>query len=146
MENLRVEVAQATAVVGYDLLTGLRDARTPEPRQLVGLGFVGSAVIGDCIGELYINRVLTGTYACSTAAVKGMDTNKDILQLDSYVPANAQIEFKLVKAAVTNPVVLQLEFAKAGYGGRSGGFRRRSRRTSPARGGGFARRAAGGMY
>jgi len=147
LENTRVSVAAATAIVGYDLLQGVRDARTPEARVLAGIGLVGSAAAGDAIIEIYVNRQLVGTYS-NTSTGSTIDRQKDLLAMDTFVPGNAQIEAKVIDAPGTNPLVLHLEYSAPKSSGRRFTGRRRSygggtRRAAPAR---RSFRPSGGMY
>lgn len=140
--NIRTDqIAAATAVVGYDLLTGQRDARTPYARKLDGLAYVGSANVGDTVVEIFVQGQSVGKYANSSTGV-GVDKQKDVMPLNIRVPANALIEAKVTDAASTNAVVLQLEFDTPEY---STGYRKTFRRKSYT-GGGTARRSGNGFF
>ena len=146
--NIRKEIAAASALVGVDLLQvspSHPDARTPFARKMDSIACVGSAAAGDFIFDLFINGRRVGTYANSATGV-GIDKSRDLIALDLFVPANALIECKVVDAANTNPVLIQLEFSKPD---RVGGFRRRTyRRYGSARTSGLTtgRRSSTGMY
>jgi len=145
--NIRKEVAQASAGVGVDLLQvapAEPTARVPYARKLDYIGFVGSAAVGDCVVELFVNQQSKGKYGISSTG-KGIDKQKDLIPLNIYVPANGLIEAKMVTAAVTNPVVIQLEFDKPSGSGTGYSGRRRSYRRT---GGRSTRRSAGssGQY
>lgn len=150
LENLKTApagVAAATAVVGYDLLTGLRDARTPEARNISALKFTGANAAGECAIEVYVNRQLVGTYHNTSTGLVA-DENKDTQKMATYVPGMALIEAKVIKAPTVSPVMLTLEFspARSSYGG----TRRRwtGRRTGVRRTGGsrLPRFPAGGGF
>lgn len=152
VENMETTVAAATAVLGYDLLSGNRDSRSTVARTIVGLWCTGSAAAGDTIFDLYVDGQRKGTYR-NTATGLTPDMDHDYIALETYVPPNALIEAIVTDAASTNPVVTHLEFAKAGSTstGRRYGTRRNygTRRTSSApRRGNSGRRFAspGGMY
>jgi len=108
--NIRTaQIAAATAAVGYDLLTGVADARVPYARIMDGIALVGSAAAGDTVVDIFINGTRKGTYS-NTATGVAVDKERDLMPLDLFVGANALIEAKVTDAAATNPVVLQLEF------------------------------------
>lgn len=138
--NIRTaNIPAATAVVGYDLLTGERDARVPFGRKLDTLIYTGSAVLGDSRIEIFVQGQSVGKYANTSLGLVATD-KKDMIPLDLDVPANSLLEAKVITAATTNPVVLQLEFSKPDYSGRRTSFRRKSggaRRTGARTGGGF---------
>lgn len=130
--NIRTaQIAAATAVVGYDLLTAQPDARVPYPRIMDGVALVGSAAAGDTVIELRINGRRVGTYS-NTATGVGVDKERDLMPLDLYVGANQLIEAVVTDAASTNAVVLQLEFHKAARKS-FGGSRRTNRRSGNRR-------------
>lgn len=134
--NIRTaSIPAATAVVGYDLLTGERDARVPFARKLDTIALVGSAAAGDTIIELFVQGQSVGKYSNSSTGVS-IDRTKDMIPLNIYVGANELIEAKVIDAASTNPVVLQLEFDKPEYNKTYRRSYRRSGGSRPAAGGG----------
>jgi|Deesub1362B_J571_1020462.scaffolds.fasta_scaffold31246_2 hypothetical protein len=107
MGSLRVSVAAATAVVGYDLLKEERQQVVSYDRVIWGLMLTGSAAAGDTVIELYVEDVLVGTYA-NTATGEG-NINSDLQPIsDLYVPAGSKIHAIVKDAPSTNPIILKL--------------------------------------
>jgi len=125
--NIRTgQIAAATAAVGYDLMTGIAEARVPYARIMDGFALVGSAAAGDTVVDLFINGTKKGTYANTSTGV-AIDQNKDLMGMDLFIGANQLIEVKVTDAASTNAVVCQMEFHKpTGKSGtrRAGAYRR----------------------
>ena len=94
-------VAAATAVVGYDVLQGVKWRRENFGRVLTGIGVAGSAAIGDCDGELFVNGINMGEFKNLVLAWPSKDY---ILPTQIPVPANALLEFKMTTAPTTNPI------------------------------------------
>ncbi len=107
MPSYTTSVAAATAVVGYDLLTGEPQARSPKNRALMSIAFTGSAVIGDCKVDVYIDEVRVGSFFNS--ALLTPQTNRDRQMLEAlFVPAGAQLRVIVTDAPASNPVFVQL--------------------------------------
>lgn len=103
------DVAQATAVVGYNLLKDKAWRIAPFPRSLLRVGFTGSAAIGDCDAEVRVGGAVIGTINNTKL---GMASNQDdMLNLLSAIPANLEIEIVVTTAPTTNPVCVMLEFS-----------------------------------
>jgi len=133
ISNIRTaQIAAATAVVGYDLLTNVRDARANYSRVLDGLVLVGSAAAGDTEIELFIGGKSVGKYINTSTGV-AYDRQKDLIPMDIFIPANSPMEARVTDAASTNAVVLQLEFHAAGKGYSGGRNFRRTYRSSSGR-------------
>jgi len=94
-------VAAATAVVGYDILQGRKWRRENFGRVMTGIGVGGSAAIGDCDAELFINGVNVGEFK---NLVLGWTSKDYILPCQIPIPANALMEMKMTTGATTNPV------------------------------------------
>lgn len=101
-------VAQATAVAGYDLLTGKQWKRSSISRRLDAIAFTGSAVIGDCNIELYINAELIGEIRNSKLG--NAPNRDDIIGINRNVPAGSELVAKVVTQPTTNLVVLSCYF------------------------------------
>jgi len=103
MPNFTSDVTAAVAIVGADLFTGEVWARTPQDRVLNGIAFTGSAVIGDCEIEVYIDEVRVGSFFNSALLTPQVD--RDISPLESLgVPGGAQLRAVVVDAAATSIV------------------------------------------
>lgn len=107
MSNIIVEVAAATAVVGYDLCVGKRNASREYPRTIVGIGLAGSAAAGDTEVMLKIGGEETDTQR-NTRTGLNIDRD-DLIAKRIPVEANEQIQVVVTDAPVTNPVLLQVE-------------------------------------
>jgi hypothetical protein len=94
-------VAAATAVAGYDILQGTKWRRENYARKLVGVGFNGSAVVGDCDGDLFLNGVKVGEFKNLSL---GWGTKDHLLPTSVTVPANALLELKMTTAPTTNAI------------------------------------------
>jgi hypothetical protein len=100
-------VAAATAVVGYDLLVGLPWSRSPANRIITGIGYTGSAAIGDSAVDVFVDEVRIGTFYNTRL---GMGNKDDIFpQPGNFVPAGALVRVIVTDAPATNPVFLMLD-------------------------------------
>lgn len=135
MENLFATVAYGTAVVGYDLLKDKPEARIGKARKISSLGLTGGGAAGDCAIELWVDNEKVGTYA-NTGTGDACDMQRDHKPLNTYVKAGALIQAKVIDAAPSGNMHIEIEFSSVGTGYRRT-FRRRSytgtRRTSSAR-------------
>jgi len=97
-----VTIAAATAVVGFDLFTGERWARSPVDRLVTGLGMRGSAAAVDTEAELYIDEVRVGAFRNVSTGAPNMD---DLFPLEALeVPAGAELQLVVTDAPATNPI------------------------------------------
>ena len=112
MTNIRVAVAAATAVVDFDLMEDQRLQSVSYTRTLTGLKLTGSAVIGDTIVDLFIGEDYLGRYA-NTSLTEG---NRDDIQPlpNVMVYASEQIHVVVVDAPTSHPVVVNINYARAG--------------------------------
>lgn len=101
MPNYTADVAAATAVVGYNLATGERWARSPVNRVLKGVAITGSAVIGDSEVDVYIDEVRVSGFFNSALLTPQVD--RDIVPQPSLlVPAGAEIQAIVIDAPATS--------------------------------------------
>lgn len=112
MGSLRVSVAAATAVVGYDLLKDERQQVVSYDREIWGLMLTGSAAAGDCTVDLYIEDVYVGTYANTSTGEGQINTDLQPIS-DLYVPAGSKIHAIVSDAPSTNPIILKLFWDEA---------------------------------
>ncbi len=94
-------VAAATAVVGYDILQDVKWKRENYNRVLIGIGFGGSAAVGDTALDLFINGIKVGEFVNLVLLWPSKDY---ILPTRIPVPANALMECKVTDGATTNPI------------------------------------------
>jgi hypothetical protein len=100
----RASVAAATAIVGYDLMTGHRENRREFPREIVAVALTGSAAAGDAEAELYIGDVYIGR-------ITNQRTGSEVLDLADWQPIGRQIlpvqrlMARVTDAPATNPLV-----------------------------------------
>lgn len=111
IENLRASVAYGTAVVGYDLLTGVPEARTGENRVISNVALTGGAAAGDCGIEVWVDSTKVGTYF-NTGTSGAADRQRDLIPSDTFVKAGALIQAKVIDAAPSGVMVVQIEFSK----------------------------------
>lgn len=101
------QTAAATAVVGYDLMTGQLHQQSPGRRALQGISLTGSAAIGDTLIDVYIDttKVCSGLPNTRT----GAGNRDDMMDLPNlYIPPGAMIHAIVIDAPASNPVFLTL--------------------------------------
>lgn len=125
IENVVTTVAFGTAVVGYDLLTGKAEARIGKARVISSIGVTGGQAAGDCGVELWIDSTKVGTYY-NTATGDACDVQRDMKPANTYVPAGALIQLKVIDAAAGNNMHAEIEFSAPKSSGRRTTYRRRS--------------------
>jgi len=103
-----VSVAAATAVVGYDLLSGSRMRQSNLDRTLVAAGLAGSAAAGDTVVELYVGTTLVAVlYNLAT----GFPNRDSLMRIGAVVPAGVEVVARVTDAPATNAINLVLDFA-----------------------------------
>jgi len=117
-ENLYASVAFGTAIVGYDVLIGVPEQRVSYPRTISAIGVTGGSAAGDCGVELWVDGIKRGTYF-NTATGAAADKQRDLKDADTYVPANALIQCKVIDAAPANTITISMEFKKPASSGRT---------------------------
>lgn len=100
-------IAQATAIVGYDLLTGERYAKENYPRVLTRVGLVGSAAAGDCNASILIGGIESSKVANTKTGLA--PDNDDMVPILVPVPANAQLEIKMNVQPTTNALGVRVD-------------------------------------
>ena len=104
---LDVTVLAATAVLNYDLLTGVVGKRDSAPRRMIGIGVCGSAAGGDCAIDVVVNAVPVATkYNITT----GWPTKDHIMPCNIYVPGDSELSLQVVDAPLTNPINVTMLF------------------------------------
>ena len=103
MPNFTADNTAAVAVVDADLFNGETWARSPVDRTLMGIGYTGSAVIGDTEIEVFIDEVRVGSFFNSALLTPQID--RDIQPLEALgIPAGAQLRAVVKDAAATSIV------------------------------------------
>ncbi len=104
---LEVAVAAATAILGYDLLTGVVGKRESSPRRLIGVGICGSTAAGDAAVDVNVNSIPVATmYNLAT----GWRTKDRISPVNISVPGDSELALLVVDAPATNPLNAVLIF------------------------------------
>jgi hypothetical protein len=98
-------VAAGTAVVGYNVQTGERWARSPVNRVLLSAAITGSAVIGDTQIDLYIDEVRVSSLFNSALLTPQVDRDMQPLG-ELLVPAGAELQAIVIDAPATSIVYL----------------------------------------
>ena len=112
MPNYTVSIAAATAVLNADLLAGERYKRTPQSRTLEGLALTGSAAIGDCEVEIFIDEIRVGSFFNNAL---NFPNNDHLLPLESlFIPGGAELQAIVIDAAATNPINMMLAIEDVG--------------------------------
>lgn len=103
-------VAQATAVAGYDLLQSQEWRQRPYRRVLKSIAYSGSAAVGDCSVELFIDSRKVGKFFNTRLAMFNRD---DIIQAGNlFIPAGSVLRAIAVTQPTTNQVFLGVEDAQ----------------------------------
>jgi hypothetical protein len=112
MPNILTETTAANFAVGVDAIAGQIQARVPYDRWLVGVGCVGSANAGDSEFTVIIGQEEIGPFRNSATGL-GL-TQDSMIQVREFVPANMICSTRVNDAAATNPVLVALNFVRAG--------------------------------
>ena len=94
-------VAAATAVIGYDLLSGQPVRTSDVDRVITGLGIMGSAAALDTVADLLEGFDRQITVQNRTTGAPNMD---DVLPTVVEIPAGSPITLPVVDAPATNPI------------------------------------------
>lgn len=117
MATVSIPVAQATAVVGFNIMGGNRIQTAPHYRTINRIGLVGSTNPGDCSVDVFYGSTYIGTFFNTSggANIIPLDS-KDMMNLHSnYVcEPNEPINILVSKAAVTNAIMLTMEIDEVG--------------------------------
>lgn len=103
-----VSVAAATAVLGYDLMTGNKQRSSKEARVLRGAALAGSAAALDTKVELYKGTTLIAELF-NTAT--GAPTRDHLFPVGSRIAPDEEITATVTDAPGTNPINLLIDFA-----------------------------------
>jgi len=103
-----VSVAAATAVLGYDLLSGRPDiASSGRNRVLRALGLTGSAAAGDASVDVKVGNVTVATLFNSGTGFPTADAAK--FPTSFNVPAGTPVSAIVTDAPGTNPLNLLID-------------------------------------
>lgn len=104
----QVSVAAATAVLGYDLLSGRPDiANNGVPRIIRSLGLTGSAAIGDAAVDVKVSNVVVATLFNNSLDFPTADAG--MFETMYAVPAGTPVSVIVTDAPATNPLVLLID-------------------------------------
>jgi len=112
MPNILTETAAASFTVGSDPVQGQIQVRVPYDRWLIGIACVGSAAAGDCEFTVIIGQEEVGPFRNSATGL-GF-TQDSLIQVREFVPGNMIVSTRVNDAAATNPVIVALNFVRAG--------------------------------
>jgi len=96
-----VSVAAATAVLGYDLFTGVLWRTAQRRRKLLGIACAGSAAAGDSLFALYIGTRRVGEFYNKAT---GFPTRDHLSPMFEDIPAGEQLTARVEDAPATNPI------------------------------------------
>ena len=105
MSMIDISVAAATAVVGYDMMTGDKNKQVSYDRSITDIGLCGSAAAGDSEIELFVGTISYGKFK---NLATGYPTNDHMISVEIPVPAGEQINAIVTDAAGTNPLNLKI--------------------------------------
>ena len=107
MPSYTVSVAAATAVVGFDMMTGQRWKEQGNDRVLTGVALCGSAAEGDSEVEVLVDETRIGSFFNTKLLFPDED---DLIAVNVIVAANAEITVVVVDAPATNPLNVRMDF------------------------------------
>lgn len=109
MGNISESIAAATAIVGYDLMTGSRHQQKEQNRIIHTLGLTGSANAGDTEIELFIGDDLVGNFFNTTPGNGVWSKKDDIVPLGGVIVyPGEKIHAYVVTAPATNAINIAL--------------------------------------
>lgn len=101
-------IAAATAVVGYDLLSGLPMARTSgAPRVIRSGGMAGSAAALDTRADVFVGGSKIGQLFNKATGHVLQDAHVSDFG-DAFIPAGEPLSLVIADAPATNPINFQL--------------------------------------
>jgi len=104
---MELSVAAATAVVGYDLMTGHPLARSGRHRILRGIGMTGSAAAGDTQAEIYTGERRSGVVYNSGTGFPNRDHIKNAGNV--FIKLGDPLRLNITDAPATNPINVILD-------------------------------------
>jgi len=111
MPTITISAAAATAVVGYNLMSGNRVQVSNRNRRVRRIGVVGSAVLQDAEVQLFYGSNFVGNFQPTTIGVVVPLDARDMMPVvdADYCPAGESINVFVSDAPATNPLVVTLE-------------------------------------
>jgi hypothetical protein len=103
----QVSIAAATAVLGYDLMTGDTGKVQGNKRILRSIACTGSAAAGDSKIDLMVDNFKVGSFF---NLATGFPTLDHRFKLNNWVPVGSAISLIVVDAPATNPLNVQIEW------------------------------------
>ena len=114
MSNISTSVAAATAVVGYDLMTGSRHQQGEYMRSLQSMKLTGSTAKGDTEVELFIGDEYIGNFFNTTEGAGVFGVREDEVDLGNVmVYPGEKIHAYISDAPTTNAINMTLITANA---------------------------------
>jgi len=104
----QTSVAAATAVLGYNLLTGSVFDQVSWARTLRGAALAGSAAALDTKVEVFVG---TNKVAELYNSATGAPTRDHLFPINAMVPAGEEVSVVVVDAPATNPLNGLFDFA-----------------------------------
>ena len=101
------QVAFGTAVLKYDLLTGVTGKRESAGRRLIGIGLGGGAVSGDCGADLVVNSIAVASLLNRAITVP---TKDHILPCNIIIPGDAELIVEVTDVAPSGFMACTLIF------------------------------------
>lgn len=108
--QFQILLTAATAVVGYDCFQGEKFAQANYNRKLSEIAIVGSAAIADFGVEIWAGEARKGAFYNTTAGASLIPKDYDRKYPNALIPANAQLMCKVIDAALTNAVCIEVTF------------------------------------
>ncbi|GEM_PF-3106748 len=107
-------VAAATAVLGYDMMTGVSVKAASFPRRLEAVGLRGSAAAGDAAVRIMIGQTEVAVLYNDTTGFVNRDA---MFRVGIGVPKDAEVKAYVTDAPATNPLNIALDFTDFGMMG-----------------------------
>ena len=111
MPTITVQETAATAVVGFNLMSGNRVQVSNRNRRVRRIGVVGSAVLQDAEVQLFYGSNFVGNFKPTTIGVVVPLDARDMMPVvdADFCPAGESLNLFISDAPATNPIVATLE-------------------------------------
>lgn len=103
----------AQAVLEYNIFEDEKWKSVPYARKLTSICVVGSTNIGDFGVEIWAGEARKGTFYNTQAGANVAPSREDERFPSVLIPANAEIQCKVIDAAAANPVMVMVKFDSA---------------------------------
>lgn len=103
----------AEAILDANLFEDEKWKSVPYARKLTSIAFVGSTNIGDCAVEIWAGEARKGVFYNTQGGANVAPNRDDERFPNVLVPANSEIQCRVIDAAAANAVLVQVKFDSA---------------------------------